>query len=114
MPPIDLGLQADLAVRMLIAAILGAGIGFEREIHDHPAGMRTHLLVALGSAIFTELCEDLADDLRRKGYVGRTIGLKLRYDNFKTVTRDRTIAQPTMRRTTMTATDEEKFGFSIF
>jgi putative Mg2+ transporter-C (MgtC) family protein len=55
MPPIDLGLQADLAVRMLIAAILGAGIGFEREIHDHPAGMRTHLLVCLGSAIFTEL-----------------------------------------------------------
>jgi putative Mg2+ transporter-C (MgtC) family protein len=54
-PPIDLGLQADLSVRMLIAAILGAGIGFEREIHDHPAGMRTHLLVALGSAIFTEL-----------------------------------------------------------
>jgi DNA polymerase-4 len=47
------------------------------------------------SAIFTELCEDLADDLRRKGYVGRTIGLKLRYDNFKTVTRDRTIAQHT-------------------
>ncbi len=47
------------------------------------------------SAIFTELCEDLADDLQRKGYVGRTIGLKLRYDNFKTVTRDRTIAEPT-------------------
>ena len=55
MPPIDLGLQADLAIRMLMAAVLGAGIGFEREIHDHPAGMRTHLLVALGSAIFTEL-----------------------------------------------------------
>src|SRR5213078_4081251 len=47
------------------------------------------------SAIFTELCEDLAGDLQRKGYVGRTIGLKLRYDNFRTVTRDRTIAQPT-------------------
>lgn len=30
-----------------------------------------------------------------KGYVGRTIGLKLRYDNFKTVTRDQTIAAPT-------------------
>jgi DNA polymerase-4 len=51
------------------------------------------------SAIFTELCEDLADDLRRKGYVGRTIGLKLRYDNFKTVTRDRTIAQHTQDAT---------------
>ncbi|HXI82160.1 MAG TPA: MgtC/SapB family protein [Verrucomicrobiae bacterium] len=53
--PIDLALQADLAVRMLIAAILGAAIGLEREIHEHPAGMRTHLLVALGSAIFTVL-----------------------------------------------------------
>jgi putative Mg2+ transporter-C (MgtC) family protein len=54
-PPIDLTLQVDLAVRMLIAAILGAAIGLEREIHDHPAGMRTHLLVSLGSAIFTVL-----------------------------------------------------------
>jgi putative Mg2+ transporter-C (MgtC) family protein len=51
----DLALQADLAARMLIAAVLGAAIGLEREIHEHPAGMRTHLLVALGSAIFTEL-----------------------------------------------------------
>jgi putative Mg2+ transporter-C (MgtC) family protein len=55
MPQIDLGLQADLAVRMLIAAVLGAAIGFEREVHNHPAGMRTHLLVSLGSAVFTEL-----------------------------------------------------------
>jgi putative Mg2+ transporter-C (MgtC) family protein len=55
MPPVDVALQLDLAIRMLIAAILGAAIGFEREIHEHPAGMRTHLLVALGSAIFTEL-----------------------------------------------------------
>jgi DNA polymerase-4 len=47
------------------------------------------------SRIFTELCEGVSEDLRRKGYVGRTIGLKLRYDNFKTVTRDHTIAQPT-------------------
>jgi putative Mg2+ transporter-C (MgtC) family protein len=53
--PIDIALQADLAVRLLIAAILGAAVGLEREIHEHPAGMRTHLLVALGSAIFTEL-----------------------------------------------------------
>src|SRR5215216_4789575 len=55
MPSIDLTLQVDLAVRMLIAAVLGAAIGFEREIHEHPAGMRTHLLVSLGSAVFTEL-----------------------------------------------------------
>ncbi|MEA2607889.1 MAG: putative Mg2+ transporter-C (MgtC) family protein [Chloroflexota bacterium] len=55
MLPFDVTLQADLAARMLIAAILGAAIGLEREVHEHPAGMRTHLLVALGSAIFTEL-----------------------------------------------------------
>jgi len=47
------------------------------------------------SRIFTELCEDLAGDLQRKGYVGRTVGLKMRFDNFKTVTRDLTIAEPT-------------------
>jgi len=47
------------------------------------------------SRIFTGLCVKLADDLRRKGYVGRTIGLKLRYDNFTTVTRDRTLEEPT-------------------
>jgi DNA polymerase-4 len=61
---------------------------FERDLH---ARRDREAL----SAIFTELCEDLAGDLRRKGYVGRTIGLKLRYDNFKTLTRDRTIAEPT-------------------
>jgi DNA polymerase-4 len=47
------------------------------------------------SQIFTELCVHVAEDLRRAGYVGRTIGLKLRFDNFRTVTRDRTIDAPT-------------------
>ena len=47
------------------------------------------------SAIFTALCEGVAGDFRRKGYVGKTIGLKLRYDNFKTVTRDKTIDRAT-------------------
>jgi putative Mg2+ transporter-C (MgtC) family protein len=51
--PDDLVHQLDLAVRLVLAAAFGAAIGFEREIHDHPAGMRTHLLVALGSALFT-------------------------------------------------------------
>lgn len=51
----DLALQADLAVRLIIAAALGAAIGAEREIHGHPAGIRTHMLVALGAALFTVL-----------------------------------------------------------
>ena len=51
----ELATQLDLSLRLLLAAALGALIGVEREIHGHPAGMRTHLLVALGSAIFTVL-----------------------------------------------------------
>lgn len=51
----DVALQLDLVVRLLVAAALGALIGLEREVHDHPAGMRTHLLVSLGSAGFTVL-----------------------------------------------------------
>ena len=42
-------------------------------------------------AIFTRLCEQVAGDLQRKGYTGKTIGIKLRYDNFKSVTRDHTL-----------------------
>jgi putative Mg2+ transporter-C (MgtC) family protein len=52
---LDLGSQLDLSIRLVIAAVLGLAIGFEREIHGHPAGLRTHMLVALGSALFTVL-----------------------------------------------------------
>jgi putative Mg2+ transporter-C (MgtC) family protein len=51
----DPNLQLDLALRLLAAAILGAAIGLERERHDHPAGIRTHLLVSVGAAAFTVL-----------------------------------------------------------
>ena len=61
---------------------------FERDMHavrDKPA---------LGM-IFTQLCERVATDLQRKGYQSRTIGIKLRFEDFKTVTRDLTLEQPT-------------------
>jgi DNA polymerase-4 len=61
---------------------------FEEDLH--PVRDREAL-----ARIFTELCERLARDLERKGYAGRTIGLKLRYDNFKTLTRDCTLEAPT-------------------
>jgi uncharacterized membrane protein YhiD involved in acid resistance len=51
--PADVVHQLDIAARIVIAALFGSAIGFEREIHRHPAGMRTHLLVSLGSALFT-------------------------------------------------------------
>ena len=41
--------------------------------------------------IFTRLCEQVAADLQRKGYVGKTIGVKLRYADFQIATRDHTL-----------------------
>jgi DNA polymerase IV len=61
---------------------------FERDLHA------VHDKAELGQ-IFTELCESVARDLQRKGYLGRTIGIKLRWGNFKIATRDITIAQAT-------------------
>ncbi len=57
---------------------------FERDLHARAD--REEL-----GRIFTRLCEQVAADLQRKGYRGRTIGIKLRYDNFQAVTRDMTI-----------------------
>jgi DNA polymerase IV len=57
---------------------------FERDLHavrDRPEL----------SVVFTALCERLAADLARHGYAGRTIGVKLRYDNFQSVTRAQTL-----------------------
>ena len=57
---------------------------FERDLHAK------HDRAQL-SGIFTSLCERVAADLQRKGYVGKTIGIKLRYDDFRTLTRDLTL-----------------------
>jgi len=47
-------------------------------------------------ATFTELCIELAGDLARKGYAAKTIGIKLRFDEFKIMTRDLTLPAHTM------------------
>jgi DNA polymerase-4 len=60
---------------------------FERDLH--PRLDREAL-----SATFTGLCTRVAQDLVRKGYAGRTVGIKLRYDDFRTVTRDFTLPAP--------------------
>jgi putative Mg2+ transporter-C (MgtC) family protein len=43
----------DLLARLLVAGILGGAIGAERELREHDAGLRTHMLVAVGAALFT-------------------------------------------------------------
>ena len=67
---------------------------FERDLH----AVRDR--AELGR-IFTDLCQRVAADLQRKGYAGKTIGIKLRYDDFRSVTRDQTIAEPTQDAVTI-------------
>jgi putative Mg2+ transporter-C (MgtC) family protein len=43
---------ADVLLRLLAAAVLGGLVGFERDLHGRAAGLRTHLLVTLGAALF--------------------------------------------------------------
>jgi len=57
---------------------------FARDLHAR------HDKAAL-SAIFDQLCLQVAADLKRKGYAGRTVGIKLRFEDFRTVTRDCTL-----------------------
>ena len=59
---------------------------FERDLH-------ARLDKSELSSIFTALCMRVADDLQRKGYACRTIGIKLRYADFRSVTRDVTLQQ---------------------
>jgi DNA polymerase-4 len=61
---------------------------FERDLH--PRRDRETL-----GRIFTELCQRIAEDLRRKHTLGRTIGIKLRYDDFRIATRAVTLPAPT-------------------
>ena len=57
---------------------------FERDLH----AVRDRAELGV---IFTALCESVARDLARKGYVGRTIGVKVRYEDFRSLTRDQSI-----------------------
>jgi putative Mg2+ transporter-C (MgtC) family protein len=54
MPPVD------LTLRLLLAAGLGAAVGLEREYRQKPAGLRTNILIAVGSALFTTISITIA------------------------------------------------------
>jgi DNA polymerase-4 len=61
---------------------------FERDLH----AVRDRAELSL---VFTTLASGVAADLAKRGYGGRTIGIKLRFDDFKTVTRDQSLAVAT-------------------
>ena len=45
--------EIDLVLRLVLAVVLGGIVGIERELVHKPAGLRTHMLVSLGSCLFT-------------------------------------------------------------
>lgn len=49
----SVGTELEMAIRLVLSALFGAAVGFEREHAEKPAGMRTLALVSLGAAIFT-------------------------------------------------------------
>jgi putative Mg2+ transporter-C (MgtC) family protein len=50
--------EAEMILRILFAAVLGAGIGLQRELAGKPAGLRTHALICLGAALFTVVSDE--------------------------------------------------------
>lgn len=71
---LDTGLQVDIILRLALALALGASIGFEREFRGYPAGIRTLALVAVGSALFSDLSRLFGGDDRIAAQVVTGIG----------------------------------------
>ncbi|WP_425617516.1 MgtC/SapB family protein [Anatilimnocola sp. NA78] len=57
----------ELIIRLSVAAVFGAVLGWEREAQNKPAGLRTHILVSLGSAAFMLAGLELNNELVAKG-----------------------------------------------
>ncbi len=55
------------ALRMIAALIMGGAIGFEREWHHKPAGLRTHMLIAVAAALFALIALEIVEISRAEG-----------------------------------------------
>ena len=72
----------EIVIRLLVSSLLGGLIGIEREVNNRPAGLRTHVLVTLGSTLimlisidgFTEVGNRMGDPARLAAQVVSGIG----------------------------------------
>jgi putative Mg2+ transporter-C (MgtC) family protein len=71
---LDTGVQVDIILRMALATGLGAAVGLEREFRGYPAGVRTMALVAVGSALFTDMSHLFGGDDRVAAQIVTGIG----------------------------------------
>jgi putative Mg2+ transporter-C (MgtC) family protein len=56
--------ETDILLRVLVAAVLGALVGWQREIHHQPAGLRTHIILVVGATLCMTLSIDVALQFR--------------------------------------------------
>ncbi len=69
--------ETDIALRLLIATAFGAVVGFEREVRDRPAGLRTHTLISLAAALFTIVSFEIFYGIRAEGDVANMDPIRL-------------------------------------
>jgi putative Mg2+ transporter-C (MgtC) family protein len=56
-----LPVATEVATRLVVATLIGSGVGLDRELRHKPAGLKTHALVALGAALITVVSAALTD-----------------------------------------------------
>ena len=63
----------QIIFRLVIALFLGAAIGFDREVKNRPAGLRTHMLIALAAAMFSITTLEIIANLEKTGHTADPI-----------------------------------------
>ena len=70
----QMALTSGVAARLLVAAALGGAVGFDRELHHKPSGVRTNLLICFAAALFTFLSPIIAGEgSSNKGQIASNI-----------------------------------------
>ena len=60
--------ELEIIARLIVSLFLGGVIGFDREVKNRPAGLRTHMLVALAASIFSITTLEIIADLEKTGH----------------------------------------------
>ena len=67
----------DALLRMLVAAVFGGIVGFDRELRNKPAGLRTHILVSLAACLFTLITMELHTQIVRTSEEANTDPIRI-------------------------------------
>lgn len=63
----------QILLRLIIALLLGGAIGIDREVKNRPAGLRTHMLIALAASIFAVTTLEIIAELEKRGHTADPI-----------------------------------------